>query len=71
MNLGGYRHDYYKESLGRFPAGPVSGQDRVLPGGSWVSDSWDERASYRFLYLPYFRGHNSGFRCARSTDPAP
>ena len=47
------------------PAGPASGQIRVLRGGSWYVDPRDVRVSYRNRFGPANRlGNNVGFRCA-------
>jgi len=49
------------------PAGPASGNKRVLRGGSWYDSNSDFlRAADRFNRFPVFGYFNLGFRCARS-----
>jgi formylglycine-generating enzyme required for sulfatase activity len=50
------------------PKGPSSGAYRVFRGGSWINDARRCRVSYRNSYDPTFRGHNLGFRLARSSN---
>ncbi len=45
------------------PVGPVSGQQRVLRGGSWFSDGRSLRSAYR-APAPDFRSNFFGFRLA-------
>jgi len=62
---------YYDGSPGRDPAGPGSGQYRVLRGGSWSDASKYLRASLRYgLSLVSRNGYN-GFRCASSAAIGP
>ncbi len=49
----------------RDPSGPPEGSNRVIRGGSWVSDARYVRAAYRNNYPPSDRYHNLGFRLAR------
>ncbi|HEV2349816.1 MAG TPA: SUMF1/EgtB/PvdO family nonheme iron enzyme [Terriglobia bacterium] len=60
-----YDANYYQSSPSQDPPGPSSGQDRVLRGGSWDSDSKDVRVSYRVWFSPGDRDVGSGFRCVR------
>jgi formylglycine-generating enzyme required for sulfatase activity len=62
---------YYKESPGRDPKGPSSGQYRVLRGGSWSHVSRSERASVRGGNLPDDWNGVVGFRCAGSAAIGP
>jgi serine/threonine-protein kinase len=64
-----YKWDYYLTSPGVNPQGPTSGTEKVLRGGSWLSD-WDLiRVSYRDYYAPDNRYNNDfGFRCASTTQ---
>lgn len=65
-----YQGDYYAmlgDSASN-PAGPVSGEYRVLRGGAWYDSDSNVRSAYRFrgdpTYTPtYF---SFGFRCSRS-----
>ena len=48
------------------PAGPTSGDSRVLRGGAFINEPWLLRSAYRYWVLPEFQGWNVGFRCARA-----
>ncbi len=48
------------------PAGPSSGQYRVLRGGSWRIDAWFSRSAYRGRENPGWRTYILGFRVART-----
>ncbi|MFO0706160.1 MAG: formylglycine-generating enzyme family protein [Nitrospira sp.] len=61
-----YGANYYERSPDRNPAGPDTGQFRVLRGGSW-SDLPKYLLTYgRFKLPPETRNSYTGFRCARS-----
>jgi formylglycine-generating enzyme len=63
---GDHFHGYfYAESPPYNPTGPVSGDERVLRGGSWISYPFMLRAAYRGHHTPETRHNYSGFRCAR------
>jgi len=62
-----YSDTYYSSSPQINPTGPKSGSYRVLRGGSWFSDTYDLRASYRPGSTPDDSSLNVGFRVAR--DP--
>ena len=63
-----YGEKYYKEKVEADPAGPSSGEWRVLRGGSWGSlPNW-VRASYRGRDTPADRNGNVGFRCLRDAN---
>lgn len=47
------------------PTGPPSGQDRVLRGGAWSTDSQFVRASGRHSMRPTYRDGGTGLRCAQ------
>ena len=48
------------------PAGPASGDNRVIRGGSWNCDARYCRSAIRGGYGPGFRFYNLGFRLAAS-----
>jgi formylglycine-generating enzyme required for sulfatase activity len=59
-----YGENYYQNSPGQDPAGPVSGQLRVLRGGSRRDSTRALRVSFRNWGSPANRNDNNGFRCA-------
>ena len=61
-----YADDYYKNSPASNPAGPDSGQSRVLRGGSWYDDDEVARSANRNDYDLSYAINDVGFRCARS-----
>jgi sulfatase modifying factor 1 len=62
-----YDEQYYRHGPSQDPSGPSSGQDRVLRGGSWVSNPRNVRVSVRGWSDPAGR-NNAGFRCAWNRD---
>ena len=64
-----YGMDYYSQSPDKDPTGPVTGQKRVLRGGSWTYTAVGVRAAYRFENDPTFSSPEVGIRCARTTLP--
>ncbi len=61
-----YGDKYYAESGGtRNPSGPISGQYRVLRGGSWNRYPRDRRVADRGRIYPAYRNFTFGFRVAR------
>ncbi len=58
--------DSYREAGRKDPIGPASGSLRVVRGGSWLGDAVFARVAYRGGYAPTLRGHDVGFRLARS-----
>jgi formylglycine-generating enzyme required for sulfatase activity len=63
-----YGADYYKNTPAKNPTGPITGNWRVLRGGSWISPPIGCRGAYRgnddpTCYYGYY-----GFRCA-SPEP--
>jgi formylglycine-generating enzyme required for sulfatase activity len=61
-----YSDTYYQQRVKNDPAGPDSGQSRVVRGGSWYDFRSYARAAYRFYWLPYFRYDYFGFRVCAS-----
>jgi formylglycine-generating enzyme required for sulfatase activity len=61
-----YSGTYYASSQASNPTGPLSGQERVLKGGSWHDNSIVVRASNRDHRSPDDACVNCGFRCAVS-----
>jgi eukaryotic-like serine/threonine-protein kinase len=57
---------YYSSSPERNPAGPSTGQSRVIRGGSWYTDFNQIRVSSRISELPGGYEYDRGFRCAKS-----
>jgi eukaryotic-like serine/threonine-protein kinase len=61
-----YDPDYYHNSPERNPAGPSTGQSRVIRGGSWYTDFNQIRVAGRISETPEGYEYDRGFRCARS-----
>jgi formylglycine-generating enzyme required for sulfatase activity len=62
-----YDAAYYQHSTATNPAGPDSGQYRVLRGGSWHNNDRSVRAAHRSRRTPNGRENNIGFRCVASS----
>jgi sulfatase modifying factor 1 len=58
------RYKRYESGTQQDPAGPTSGDNRVLRGGGWNNSAWIVRAALRFNYKPDSRFNNQGFRLA-------
>jgi serine/threonine-protein kinase len=58
-----YDGGYYQSSPSKDPAGPTTGQERVLRGGSWFSVPGDVRVSYRGWDNPAAGYISVGLRC--------
>ncbi|MBN2530387.1 MAG: formylglycine-generating enzyme family protein [Deltaproteobacteria bacterium] len=58
-------YDEYPDGEAIDPAGPDSGVNRVLRGGSWYYDGWFCRSAFRHRHHPGNRSYNFGFRFAR------
>jgi formylglycine-generating enzyme required for sulfatase activity len=58
-----YGEKYYAASPQTNPAGPPSGDKRVVRGGSWNGSTRDVRASDRSWFDPSFRIYIIGVRC--------
>jgi len=63
-----YESTYYSSSDGNNPAGPSSGDYRILRGGSWYSNTSGIRVADRSWYIPEGVSRYAGFRCA---SPSP
>jgi formylglycine-generating enzyme required for sulfatase activity len=59
-----YAPDYYLNSPYENPLGPISGEHRVMRGGSWNFYREDIRTAYRGWYIPQQSLNDIGFRCA-------
>jgi formylglycine-generating enzyme len=59
-----YERDYYHKSPERNPLGPMTGEKRVLRGGSWADVPSALRTTARFSAEPNFEDRTVGFRCA-------
>jgi len=57
-----YLDTYYRVSPRRDPAGPASGQFRVVRGGCWRNHAATCRAAYRNGLVPHNRDIYTGFR---------
>jgi formylglycine-generating enzyme required for sulfatase activity len=64
-----YFEYYYQNSSARNPAGPSTGNNRVLRGGSWFNDVRDTRTTYRASELPGESYSDLGFRCVLHETP--
>jgi formylglycine-generating enzyme required for sulfatase activity len=54
----------YRTSADTNPLGPMSGEFKVIRGGSWLSSQEDVRTSSRTSFDPQVSRANLGFRCA-------
>ena len=61
-----YAEDYYRNSPERNPIGPLSGQYKVLRGGSWHNGPLGVRAAYRRSSQPAYPYDHIGCRCAKT-----
>ncbi|MCL2155695.1 MAG: chitobiase/beta-hexosaminidase C-terminal domain-containing protein [Leptospirales bacterium] len=55
----------YSSTAQTDPTGAVSGSNRVMRGGDWVSDASYMRSAYRGGSGPYYRYYSIGFRVVR------
>jgi serine/threonine-protein kinase len=63
-----YGSDYYSNSPSINPAGPSSGDGRVLRGGAWYHSAYLVRSTYRNWLEPENSSNYIGFRCARDAE---
>lgn len=61
-----YSENYYFGSPSENPLGPMTGEYRVMRGGSWGTPWEYSRTSFRGSNEPTFSGNFIGFRCADS-----
>jgi formylglycine-generating enzyme required for sulfatase activity len=59
-----FGENYYSVSALNNPKGPISGEQRVLRGGSWASSEMHHRVKIRSSGYPDDRGIRFGFRIA-------
>lgn len=60
-----YHSEYYRTAPKKNPAGPSSGNARVLRGGGWVNDNIHYlRCAFRGSHPPSMKFSYVGFRCA-------
>ena len=65
-NVWEWCHDWNGRFPTTAPAGPATGSNRILRGGSWFSAAELCRSSYRGTNRPTFRNENTGLRLALS-----
>jgi len=61
-----YQYDFYDSSPSSNPAGPSTGANRVIRGGSWGNNAYDCRTARRYGDDPEYLFYNVGFRVARN-----
>lgn len=66
-----YDGAYYSVSTVNNPLGPSSGDERVLRGGSYLSDASQARSTLRTSESPDYAYLSRGFRCADSETGHP
>jgi formylglycine-generating enzyme len=66
-----YGGEYYRTSPADDPTGPVSGESRVLRGGSWYHWPGEARSANRMSDLPDWRSNDFGFRVAMTIGQRP
>jgi len=59
-----YSSDYYSQSPSANPTGPITGNDRVLRGGSWSFNQFYALTSFRHKVGPNYTYDFVGFRCS-------
>ena len=60
-----YDENYYQRSRDKDPIGSVTGDSRVLRGGSWFEYGWGCSTTYRSYSRPSSGDYYSGFRVVR------
>jgi serine/threonine-protein kinase len=64
-----YAANFYSSASAQNPTGPVSGDWKIMKGGSWQLDANRLHAFEREVSPPNLANTNLGFRCASSTAP--
>lgn len=59
-----YSETYYKNSPTSNPSGPISGEQKITRGGSWINFDIHNRVSFRYPVLKDKGTDSIGFRCA-------
>lgn len=62
-----YAPDYYGQSPGAAPTGPLEGEEKVVRGGSWFDTAYFTMPAVRFPSAPGNADGTIGFRCAADT----
>ena len=57
-------YDLYERGTQNNPTGPSDGEERVFRGGSWLSDTFSCRISFRYGELPNHKDSGLGLRLA-------
>ena len=58
-------NEYYMSGSAKDPAGPETGEAKVIRGGSWFYDAFGARATHRSYLRPEGNGSATGFRCVK------
>lgn len=66
-----YQEDYYRVMPALDPAGPTSGESKVIRGASWNDSVKRATTTTRFKTFPEYRDVTIGFRCAKSQSAEP
>jgi formylglycine-generating enzyme required for sulfatase activity len=61
-----YQSNYYSVSPYSNPPGPTTGNYKVVRGGSWYYNDYNQRVADRMYYSPGYDSYDVGFRCAAS-----
>lgn len=64
-----YDREYYQKSPDVNPAGPATGDKRVIRGGSWADLPTGLRVTSRVSAEPDYEDRTIGFRCAMDATP--
>ena len=63
-----YGGDYYASSPMNEPAGPETGEQRVIRGGSWDYSRWHCRTTIRGMSATEHSSGDIGFRIVKEID---